>query len=572
MWETQKANANTLVKYFDIYNMKKTLILMLVIFSGCTTSPDISIQNINREANNVEGTVIAEVITNSHRITGLVFQWDELIFWNVDNQETEEKYLLKSLANNVSTQTFAGVLPEGTYRLGLLYGSESDGDSIYTASASVPKAFGTFNVVPGMITNLGTIIYQPFEAKSRTSTALPSYAIARQDNFELMTKINSSLSHLSAKIKTWGAEHYWNINNNQSILSSASRRMSKHGVITNIHRLNNKLVASGKLGRVVFLNEDKEYSLSSNAVFDVEHFKGDKVLIVGENGLATILNTETDVIEPITTFQPDEHILKITKFSHEEAVLTARMSGGYKLYLLDLRTLNIQLLREFKTRYFEIRKDRIGTKSSFGYIFSGAFPHVVTSGNKISIYINGDRHDYNLSNQNWTSADETTFDELDTQLNGVRIGYKNSFWGGLSPATYTLDGGQSWLKLVKEKRKVLERFNSEVTSKMIRFDDGSFLSTGQDSNHIPLLDWKEKKSAPVLISLDNGKSWETVGGLPIGCDQLIPEASKDDSVIFLCESGVALISTDRGRNWHPSNQLDLSFISNISPLLKVIYQ
>lgn len=113
-----------------------------------------------------KGFVIIRVINNVDFVSqNFDRSWGDIAIRLKTNDEDRRFGLTKALSATMkSTQIFIGQLPQGTYELLELKVISTYGNRTYSSWLPLDK-LGTFKVIPGHVTNLGTIICQPVDAR-----------------------------------------------------------------------------------------------------------------------------------------------------------------------------------------------------------------------------------------------------------------------------------------------------------------------------------------------------------------------------------------------------------------------
>ncbi len=113
-----------------------------------------------------KGFVIIRIINNVDFVSqNFDRSWGNIAIRLKTNDEDRRFRLTKALSATMkSTQIFIGQFSQGTYELLELNVISTNGNRTYSSWLPLDK-LGTFKVVPGHITNLGTIICQPVDAR-----------------------------------------------------------------------------------------------------------------------------------------------------------------------------------------------------------------------------------------------------------------------------------------------------------------------------------------------------------------------------------------------------------------------
>ncbi|MCM2680047.1 hypothetical protein [Echinimonas agarilytica] len=140
-----------------------TLILTCVILSGCATTSDVNLLETLSPATVLkqdEGVVIVRVMHAKHR--QLEFNQVTIVPENLNASETIKPERLQAIENVATTGTvFMSPVKSGRYALNSVRAFYIFGERWYSHFASTDAQMGTFEVKPGEVVDLGTIIYYP---------------------------------------------------------------------------------------------------------------------------------------------------------------------------------------------------------------------------------------------------------------------------------------------------------------------------------------------------------------------------------------------------------------------------
>lgn len=147
----------------QVKTFQKLAVFFLVAFllGGCAGQvnilPPIS-KDTNLKPN--EGLLVARIVNTS--AYPLPFNYLTIAPENLNESEKVKWLRLSFLEKSVnSTSVFSSAVPAGNYALSDIYSYISRGDYYYQKGASADTEFGVFQVKPGEVTDLGTIIYYP---------------------------------------------------------------------------------------------------------------------------------------------------------------------------------------------------------------------------------------------------------------------------------------------------------------------------------------------------------------------------------------------------------------------------
>lgn len=507
------------MKYLIIFSF-------LALFAGCATVPQVSVENYQGPVPVNSGVVIAQTLTNSTRITGPITIWDELIIWRDSDVEGQKNtFSLKSLSRNTEAQQYAGVIPAGTYRLGMLYAYLSVGDVNYWAKVLTPPALGTFEVKAGQVTNLGEIIYHPFQSRSRNTTLMPDYAVTRTPSPELWQLMLPNLPANVAALDTSSALTWKESAFEEVVEPFATEKMRLSASATKIHHINGNYLLTGRLGLVKAIDQWRA-SQTMRVIHDAVAAGEDAVLVGGEFGTLLRFANNGDLLTRYEFLAEHEHVYDLARVSDQQALVVTLKGKEFLLYLLDFESGAAKEIARHP------RKE--------GNMFTlPSSPIIAVFGDVIKLYMDGKTQQYDVTAGVWQEAVKSSrYSDVYQQRNGVWVAVPSSAWAlGALAYRYSTDGGESW-----------KTFGSGSYD-LYLFNDGEAIKMGSDSDYSFWQGRQDKDAIDVLSSADHGKTWKTVGTLPTHCPSIDPKASSDESLVALCEDGQVRLSTDRGQTW-----------------------
>ena len=542
--------------------MKKILFLQLFILllSGCASVPDKNLQLKNVPLDENEGLVIAEVINNSERIAGIIRNWEELILFKTDEPDNTKNVIsISALSNPSSSFLFAGRLKSGVYRLGLLYTFQKLGDTSYSARALIPPGMGEFEVIPGEITNLGTILYHPFEQIHHMEKQLPDYAVTRFENTELTEFIAKQHPEIFKYIDTTDINS-WNEDDLSGDRNDAFELIKSSSVLEYYFPLSNgEFVATGKLGSMfLFLGDGKGYkNLSVPTRREISAFTETpekQWIIGGEYGLLKKSSPPYKEWIDIQLNDNLNHILDIKSNKNGDVFILSFDGIKYNVYELN-KAFTTKLLRSF------------GQKQAF--FFDGGFrPQIKLNEEYLKVLNEKIAYSHSLNDANdWTSEEVTELAKIYYQRNGLQLTSKTSSWSGLGPLLYSKDGGNSWSRVSRD----------EEVSGFIRpfiFTDGKILLLREMDDIKLFRKTNIYEKVEVKLSDDEGMTWKNRTSLPKSCNSFMHNVSDDSNVYVRCSNGGIHVTNDRGQSWKevlwnhqiPMDKFPKSFVIPLSKL------
>lgn len=538
-------------------------LLAVALFSACATIPNTSIENMEGEIPAGSGLVIAETVTNGERITGVVRQWTEIILVRVNYEGEDDTFSIDSLSHSFSTQAYMGIVPAGTYRVGALYAFLRRGDYTFTAYAIAPPALGTFNVEAGRVTNLGTILYQPFQDRNWAEDAYPDYAMSRIANDSLWQTARKSNSQVASQITAGAPVLGWNPDKFDEIRGAAATMIKNAGLPTRLHRLaDGSILMSGHLGGLYLLRDGAVLDRSAAShykITDLAELPGGRFLVGGEFGQLFVTYPLAENIRHLSLDEDRAHVLDIELSDSGKAYVAVVAPDGYTVYRYrpgDDSLVSIKSFPPKKIGFFEQGYDT--------YAEELRHPNLLGTPAGVAVFFEKVVYRYDESTDQWSESESVEFDTMHRQADGVVSGIPWSSWSGTMPPRYSTDDGRSWQE-TDEKGGLLTSWKVPT----YRFANGNLIRTGDDADFSLWKGYTAVDEVPVLLSQDNGANWVPVGSVPRGCTMLAPEVSADELLYILCTDGSTLSSADRGATWQQSSPKRIPEFDEFPGALKI---
>lgn len=530
-------------------------VVTILSLVGCTTVPQASIEStVGIQVKATDGAIVAETLTNSGRITGPLEAWDELVLWRIEKEgetlkDEEKTFKVKALTRSSEAQQYMGVVPAGHYKVGLLWAFKQQGDTSYWAKAIVPTAIGSFEVKAGQVTDLGKIIYHPFQSRSLQSTTLPDYAITRIDNKDLLPRLKSEYTDAFKRYGfTDAISNTW-INDD----SSEQRKLTYEKIVESasakkIHRIGDALLLTGRLGLSKSVNT-WQANVTQEVVHDLIELNDSTLVVGGEMGSLTLLDHQGKLLKTLDALQPLDHVYDLHKINDDQFYLAILKNRVFKFYIYTVSTGTLDNIGKHE------RKD------SF-FMNTVTNPIVLVDERALRLYVDAKQHTYDFKKKVWTKEKFANLARLDEQGNGLIIAAPSNAWSGYGKPLYSNDSGKTWKAYAKPIYYRIYRAKNGVT---LRTDKSSTFNfwTGVRS---------DAETVPVMKSTDNGIKWVKVGDLPIACKELSPSASTDQQVLALCEDGRVMASADMGVMWEELSPATTRPFDEFPTELKVKYQ
>ncbi len=515
------------------FNAKHTFIAILcLMMAACATVPDANIENTVGPIPVGSGLVIAETMNNSIRITGPIRKWQKIILWKEGAEEKNSTFSISAVSGPTSTNLHVGAIPAGTYRIGLLWTTEFSGDFTYYAKAFIPPKIGTFEVKPGAVTNLGKLIYHPFSAKSWSDEEMPDYAITRVLSENLWGKIVKSNPSIASKIAADAEIIGWKPDEFDLDRKVAADLIFSSALpITMFSTQKKEVGLIGKAGGFYIKSKDtnswsRRDSGTFNEIRSVSDLNNGYMLVGGENGYIALTDQLGKQWEKLTLPKPLSHVLDIGT-SNEFTYVSTFNGKSFDFYQFNYHDRNFKWLKSLPFDGSDI-------------LFISN-PIIIQTPKDITIYQDKHCHRFTISKNTWNSYKCTKFNYIIKQLDGTLIGSPyHSPWGRRKPLVFSFDNGVSW------KTAGIMRPYGRIP---FRTAHGNFLRPGNDSKFKLFKGWHTLPEVPFVKSENNGETWTRISRLPPRCVYLVGRVSSDDNLYVLCENGMALNSSDLGKNW-----------------------
>ena len=540
-----------------------TVLALLALLTACATVPNTSIENMEGELPAGSGLVVAETIVNGERIVGRVRHWTEIILWREDYDGEDDTFRIESLSYSLSTRAYMGVVPAGTYRVGMLYTHMRVLDTFYWARALATPVLGRFEVKAGQVTNLGTLLYQPFQDRNWFEEDYPDYAITRVPNDSLWETAKLANPALSAQISIDAPILGWIPDRYDALRDASARAIRKAGLPTRIRTLSDgRVILTGLLGSILEVRDGEllDFSIDSHRrVLDFAELPDGQFLVGSEFGELARISSLGESVHYVPVDRKPAHVIGVELGGNGQAYVAVYATDGYSIYRYNPSDDSLTRLRDFPPKEGQ---------GSVNYNEDVRHPHPILLGTPegVAVYFEEFVHRYDGSADRWSTSDSLMFFAIDKQADGYLTGIPYSHSSGTLAPRYSSDQGLTWVR-TREKGGMLESWLTPT----FRFSNGEFIRTGDDVDVRIFRESKVLEKVPVLLSTDYGLNWDTVGHVPRGCLYMAPEASTDDRLYILCNNGGTLTSEDRGRTWQPSSPRRIPDFESFPEGLKVRY-
>jgi len=136
------------------------IIVVLLLVGGCASQVNMhDVLSAKTELQSNQGVVVARVVNAGSY--PLPFNQLTITPENVNKSDKIKPERLSALSKGRGVMVFASSINAGNYALNSIRAFHSNGDFIYSRFVGADAKFGLFEVKPGQVTDLGTLVYYP---------------------------------------------------------------------------------------------------------------------------------------------------------------------------------------------------------------------------------------------------------------------------------------------------------------------------------------------------------------------------------------------------------------------------
>lgn len=518
----------------------------LVLLGACSTIPSAGIeQGGTLPADG--GLVAVQVVTNSQKLSDALPNWSEVVVVDKDRKGKDGKPLIYSIpALNQglsSTRAFVGMLHPGRYRFGGLFSSAKVGDLSRFQSAPAPATVGSFEVRTDHLTNLGTVLFQPFLGDPLANPMVGAdnkvaYAMSRLDDTVSLEDFVAR-RYPAQYARTRGQPPLgWLPDTLTPLREKLADTIRTHAVLSEPHfdASSGEIYYTARLGTLYRRDGSGRWSSSYLPTrYDLIAFAklpDGRYVVGGERG-GIWHSREFDAgWQPSPLDDREQTVVWLGAVGETRLCAIASTGDRYRLYQTSLPSPGQwQLVGEYG--------EHDPADVNWRVFALEHTPAVIADGGGLRLF--GPRTSHRFDAKSGRLTAEAGFGTMDlvVQPNGIAVAMPSSGWSGTKPPRVSRDRGASW-----EQFHRLGQFHQRPYV----FEDGTALGTDNDSSFV-FFGWKKREQVDVLVSADKGVTHATAGQLAYGCS-LIEAAVSTDALLFArCYDGALLTSSDRGRTW-----------------------
>lgn len=515
------------------------LIFCFLALSGCATAPSVGIENPETDIPENAGLVAVQVVNNSERLHDHLSNWTA-IFLIEEKAGAEALYLDALDSADLGTDVFVGALAPGRYRLLILQAYQKVGDVSYRLRAPVPAFTGHFEVETGRLTNLGTLIAQPWDEVRTESGMQRRFILTRSDKpAHMQAFIRERLPHRLGLLKS-ADELGWLPDDFGSLRQALLALMREKGLPRGALEVGapGELLAYGRLGQTYLRDTHGQWTRialpGEQEIYSAALMLDGHVVLGGERGTFYIAAPPYRSFEarPVPEAPGPVHAL------HEAE------PGTLVAVVLIRDHLNIIASTDLGATW--TRDKRVPRKKP-GFIFGRvSLPTVARrSDGTIVLQMDGARFERGPGNPDWQQGKGHDFTRFVAQRNSIWVGVPFDWFSGAGSPMYSMDEGHHWVKTAMRPRLL-----SPARDTPYVFSDRSILqSEASQRFSLSSFAWKKLENIPLSLSTDNGQSFQPHGSVPQGCDRIRGEISHDQLLFLLCQDGRMLTSRDGGKQF-----------------------
>lgn len=523
------------------------ILTCLLLLHGCASIPSAGIDGPDKDKLPANGGLVAvQVVTNSAHLTDVLVNWTEVILvkeGSVGKNGEPELFSLPALDDGLtSTRVFVGVLAPGRYRFGGLFSYARSGDRTYMLSAGAPRTVGTFDVQTDRLTNLGTVLFQPFHPDPLANTAVLAptetpYAMSRIDDSQSLAEFVAA-KYPKQFERTKAAEALgWLADKETDARSHLAKAIHGFAFMEKPRYVSKEeILYTARLGSL--------YRRSASGQWTIGHLPTNLALISATklSDGSYVAGGERGTVWHADSFDAPWQPAALP-YAGQSTAWLGEADG--KLFAIGMDNGKARLYQR-SADWTWAPVGEYGTKVKEGtrelaYDYDLA-PRVVIRGKELLVYDDHSRYRFDAGTAKLSKIDDQGSFLVQQQPNGIVVSNADSFWfGGVGAPQISRDGGMTW-----EPYHRLGKWGGALYV----FADGTPMAIDSDIG----FGWKgwEKEAHPsVLISSDKGKTQRAIGQVAFGCNRIEGQISTDELLYLYCFDGSLLKSTDRGRSWVP---------------------
>jgi len=517
------------------------------LLAGCATIPSAGIDDAKQLPPD-GGVVAVQVVTNSAHLADAISNWTEVVVVQQGALGPDGKPVvitIPALIDGLSTtRVFVGVLKPGRYRFAGLSGFAKPGDFAAYLNASAPPTVGWFDVQTGRLTNLGTVLFQPFHPDPLATKFLDqnqksSYAMSRLDDATSLAEFVAARYPEQFRLTQGNPTLGWvadSLGPQRTKLADAIRAYALPS-LPHFVAETREIVYTARLGTLYTRHDDGSWTTchapTNHELLAYARLPDGRSVTGGERGGIWITDQVCAQWESAPLPEATQNVVWLGMGGGSDTLFAlANEAGRYRIYASPrVGAWSWKLIKEYGKYDPPIYLNQALHAEGAPAVYLRDAVAVLSASSGV--------FELDMHSASVTSVPTDSLFRVVTQPDGIVVGSPRSAWMGVKPPRVSRDGGRNW-----EDYQRLGTFGAVPYV----FSNGDALAMNSSASFV-FVGWKKNATVEVVMSHDKGKTSEVVGQVPYGCDKLEGAISRDDLLFARCFDGSLLRSTDRGRNW-----------------------
>ncbi|MBS0583366.1 MAG: hypothetical protein JSS42_09735 [Proteobacteria bacterium] len=521
------------------------LVPCLLLIHACASIPSAGIDGPDKDKLPTNGGLVAvQVVTNSAHLTDALVNWTEAIVVKEDGVGKDgqpELFSLPALDDGLtSTRVFVGLLAPGHYRFSGLFSYARGGDMTYMLSARAPRTVGTFDVQTDRLTNLGTVLFQPFHPDPLANTAVLSpvetpYAMSRIDDSQPLAEFVAAKYPRQFERTRSATTLGWTADTETQARTRLAEAIHGFAFMERPRYISREeIIYTARLGSLYRRSASGQWTIghlpTNLALMSATKLSDGSYVAGGERGTVWHAGSLDGSWQAATL-----------PYAGQSTAWLGEVDG--KLFAIGMDNGKARLYQRGEDWAWKLVGE-YGTRAKEGarelaYDYS-LTPRVVTRGKELLVYGDHARYRLDAATAAFSKIDDQGSFLVQEQPNGIIVSNADSFWfGGVGAPQISRDGGLTW-----EPYHRLGKWGGALYV----FSDGTPLAIDSDTG-FGWKGWEKEPHPSVLTSSDKGKTQRAIGQVTFGCNRIEGPISTDELLYLYCFDGSLLKSTDRGRTW-----------------------
>jgi len=573
--------------------LRLTIIGSVLLLTGCVTNSINTTQiSTNTPLPAGQGVVALQVVNNAEELASLHKNWTEVLAFRLDNidevkqravdkakskgkttsiEDIEWEHDFYSLSPNnkgvIDSQLFIGSMPAGTYMISSLYSYYNDGNLMSWVSMPVFQAAGRFEVQPGQLTNLGSIVFQPLlNVKEKTfwnnNSSQKAYVTRLNDSVGFESFILSHYPNLADSIDfsqplSWLEDDLNEFRNN---LNQLSRQNAFGNYTTELSSFAHASI-SARFGQLKVLTHEGEWvtiDLPTNSQISGV-FETDNLIAIGsEKGVVFIGDSIAGEWKEINPISAKEAVIWFASAANTNYAITSAAMDFYVYEFSDI-----------KSEWLQVGKFKKKNRTDWLVQNGGLFPWIKADG-ALRVLNDNKYYDYDRSTTTWSTIKTSSMVNLKKLRNGILVALEVSQWDGIGDQVYSTDDGNTWNDIDRSLR-IFGDIKVDLSLPAIM--DNNTLVTVSRKRVKGSEDVDLRLVSANLNNIQEKGAWQAHGQTQKNCTTLLPELTQGKRLFFLCDQGGVISTTDLGETWKNDMQIDIAGMQKqFEALLEAIQQ